>query len=355
MRRDYANLDALRATAVILVLVSHIVMASGHLDDPLMEAWGIRDLAQMGVLMFFIHTSLVLMMSIERLKGQPHDVFRFYIRRVFRIYPLAVLTVLVALLFEIPPHFEPVFPKPTTAAIWQNVFLVQNLFQSPDIMGPMWSLPLEVQMYALLPLLYVVANRVHSYFGAASLIIAGFALWYFDSHSSRLFGHQPLFHYAPWFFMGIAAFSLYRFVAPRLSVFVYGLCLLLLVASPCVIHRVMGNDYRAGWISWITGIGFTFALPHFVELRSLMVKRVIHTIATYSYGIYLCHVPILWLAFQQLSEHSRFTQIVIFTVLVGSVPPAMFHFVEKPLIGLGARISDRLARPSPETASPSLA
>ncbi len=96
MKSEHANLDVLRSTAVLLVLVSHVIMATGHLDDPLLKAWGLRQVAQLGVLLFFIHTSLVLMMSLRRLEAAPNMVARFYIRRVFRIYPLAIVTIACA-------------------------------------------------------------------------------------------------------------------------------------------------------------------------------------------------------------------------------------------------------------------
>jgi len=85
MSRTYANLDALRCTAVLLVLFAHLLMVLGHLDVPVSKNLGVRDLAQLGVLMFFIHTSLVLMMSLQRL-GPCKATARFYIRRAFRIY-----------------------------------------------------------------------------------------------------------------------------------------------------------------------------------------------------------------------------------------------------------------------------
>ena len=153
MNRTYTNLDALRSTAVLLVLFAHLIMVLGHLDDPVPKSLNVRGLAQSGVLMFFIHTSLVLMMSLQRL-GRHKATARFYIRRAFRIYPLAMLTVAAALAFKIPPHFERVYTHPTAREIWQNLSLVENLFHSPDIIGPMWSLPLEVQMYLVLPLLF---------------------------------------------------------------------------------------------------------------------------------------------------------------------------------------------------------
>src|SRR5262249_36713604 len=170
MQKENPNLDLLRAAAVMLVLVSHLVMALGYLEHPTSKELAVRELAMIGVLMFFIHTSLVLMMSLDRL-GEEAIIRRFYIRRAFRIYPLAIVTIAAALAFKIPPHFDPAYEAPSGIAILENALLVQNLFQTPDIVGPMWSLPLEVQMYLMLPFIYFFARRVQSYVGIAILIL----------------------------------------------------------------------------------------------------------------------------------------------------------------------------------------
>lgn len=76
---------------------------------------------------------------------------RFYVRRFFRIYPLSVFTILVALAFHIPSTTWGV-PDPITGlGIAANLLLVQNLITGTDILSPMWSLPYEVQMYVVLP------------------------------------------------------------------------------------------------------------------------------------------------------------------------------------------------------------
>jgi peptidoglycan/LPS O-acetylase OafA/YrhL len=350
VKHDNANLDALRSMAVLLVLLSHLIMSSGRLDDPLMKQWGVRELAQFGVTMFFIHTSLVLMMSLRRLQGKGTMIGRFYIRRAFRIYPLAIVTVCVALAFKIPPHFEAVYVNPTSAVIWQNLLLVQNLFHSPDIVGPMWSLPLEMEMYVVLPLLYIMAKRLHSYLGAMAMIILGFGIWWLDSHGARLLGYQALMQYSPWFFMGVAAYILFRCVNPRWPAVFYGICLLVFTAVPCVTHRIMADDYRAAWIMWGAGTAFTLVLPQFMEVESPMLKRLFRAIATYSYGIYLSHVPIMWFTFHKLSAPVP-VQIVLFLILIVTVPVGLYHSLEGPMIRVGHRVSELLAeKPSPREA-----
>jgi peptidoglycan/LPS O-acetylase OafA/YrhL len=68
-----------------------------------MEGTAIAAAGQLGVLLFFIHTSLVLMMSLARLeKSEGGLAARFYIRRAFRIYPLAIVAVLSVVALQIP-------------------------------------------------------------------------------------------------------------------------------------------------------------------------------------------------------------------------------------------------------------
>jgi peptidoglycan/LPS O-acetylase OafA/YrhL len=86
--RKSPNLDFLRSLAVLLVLGSQISLAFGL---P-WEGTATAAAGHLGVLLFFIHTSLVLMMSLARLKkSQGGLAARFYIRRAFRIYPLAIV------------------------------------------------------------------------------------------------------------------------------------------------------------------------------------------------------------------------------------------------------------------------
>jgi len=342
MRRDNANLDLLRSVAVSLVFISHLVMVRGHLDDPIMKSLAVRQLAELGVLLFFVHTSLVLMMSLERL-GNGRVVQRFYVRRAFRIYPLAIVAVLVALELRIPPHFELTFFWPPFGVVLQNILLVQNLFQSPEIVGPMWSLPFEVQMYLVLPFIFFAARRIRSHAGIIAMILAGFIIWFVDSHLARAWHYPALLRYAPWFFMGIAAYAGFKIVKPRVRSEYFGPLLLFLISVPALAQHFIG-DYRTGWASWTAGILFALALPFIQEVRSTILRRCAHTIATYSYSIYLSHVPIMWFAFQQLSSYSGWVQLGVFIAAIGVIPAALYHLVESPFIRFGSFVAEGLAR-----------
>src|ERR1041384_4060637 len=100
-RADSGNLDLLRSFAVLCVLVFHLLLFFGHGRVP----HGAGSLGHWGVLVFFVHTSIVLMASIERLQRRAggRSVFvEFMVRRAFRLLPLAWLTIAVIVVFALP-------------------------------------------------------------------------------------------------------------------------------------------------------------------------------------------------------------------------------------------------------------
>jgi peptidoglycan/LPS O-acetylase OafA/YrhL len=336
----FPNLDLLRSVAVSVVLLSHLVMSFDLYDHPISKALAIKELGMLGVLLFFIHTSLVLMMSLDRLG--PVNLFqRFYIRRVFRIYPLAIAAIALALFFHIPPHFEPTYQPQSISVIIQNVLLVENFFKSPEIVGPMWTLPLEMQMYLTLPFIYLAARRLQSPLGVATLIGSGFLVWAVDHKLSTAFDYWPIFPFAPWFFMGIAAYTMMQIVKPRLSPAYFVAALILLMIGQIVVNALIGG-YRSSWAMWAVGIIFALLLPYYKDLQSKWAVRGSHLVAKYSYGIYLSHVPIIWFAFNYLSDQPLVLKLSTFLCLIVGVPWLSYHFLEDPMISFGAKLADNI-------------
>jgi len=335
------------------VLMSHILKVFGLSADPTLKAWGIPNLGHFGVLMFFIHTSLVLMMSLDRLAKTPHAITaRFYIRRAFRIYPLSVATVLMVVAAHIPSYFQPNYTWVGAKVFWANLLLVQNLFHFDSVEGPLWSLPFEVQMYLLLPFLFYLTGKIRSNMIAAAEIVAlGLIAWLVEGRLARVAGYPAILEYAPWFCMGVAAYAMARGVRPSLPGRGYVACLLLFIASPCIADRIIA-DYRAGWAGWAVGILFSITLPSFREITDPACRRAAHIVAKYSYGIYVAHVPILWFAFQKLAGHPAYLQIVVFATLITAVPAVLYHSIEDPFIRIGSRLSERIGQRARTLGSP---
>jgi peptidoglycan/LPS O-acetylase OafA/YrhL len=321
------NLDALRALAVLFVLFSHTARVVKPAPVVLRS---IELTGKFGVLLFFIHTSLVLMMSIER--NSAHSATSFYIRRAFRIYPLSTLCILAVLLFHIPPMPPGNFVYPSAGKIATNVALTQNLFVPPStgtntsLSSPLWSLPFEVQMYLFLPGIFWFLRRygrkIVWFLIEVSVILAIADILVFPNH-------VWVAEFFPCFMGGILAFTLMHH-KPRLPYFLWPISLGIMTVTGVL----LGLSAPVEWgICLLIGA----SIPLFRELPKGLVSRASFVIARYSYGIYLSHGSLLWLCFgyPQVSSARRWS---FYCALVMVVPITLYHLVEKPAIELGRRL-----------------
>jgi peptidoglycan/LPS O-acetylase OafA/YrhL len=165
-----APMDGVRGIAVLWVVLFHVVALRGTLDDPWARFLGafdpLRSIAgagYLGVDLFFLISGFLLTLPwfVHAAKGAPPPSAReFYARRFWRIAP-AYYVQLVAL-------FVIVLPLLKGATYWRSDLYVYiwNFFAhaaflhnttpltsgSMEVNGPLWTLAVEAQYYALLPL-----------------------------------------------------------------------------------------------------------------------------------------------------------------------------------------------------------
>jgi len=287
--------------------------------------------AHLGVLLFFVHTCLVLFMSMQRLSNTGGLFSRFYIRRAFRIYPLSIVCVCTVLAFRMPPDPWPQGPYvfPGLDTIVANLLLVQNITGNPSVLSPLWSLPIEVQMYLVLPFLFVLYTRV---------CVPSFVIWLGALAAAAVFSLWPfagnLMLFAPCFCSGIVAYDLMRKGLPGSSFRILALSLGLILLAFIGVARFTPMIVSDASASIIAAIAIGRSGPP----SSAIVRIGSHTIAKYSYGIYLAHVPLMWLCFR---EGHGIRAFAIFTAAMVLVPLLAYHAIEAPLIRLGMRVSSR--------------
>lgn len=342
--RNSTNLDVLRSLAVITVMIDHLIPTLVH--HGIHVPHGVRELLEhvghAGVLAFFVHTSLVLMYSLDRLAAEPGSLTtRFYVRRLFRIYPLALVCIAAVVLLHLPDAtwHEPV--EPTTPQIAANVLLVQNLWTGHSVLVPLWSLPYEVEMYLVLPLLYLVARRIDGVRRIGLLL----ALSYVGAYVFRKIehGHMNLAAYVPCFLCGVLVYALRDRVRPRLPGAAWGPFFLGLILVYCWIHTISGPDIY--WMGWAFCLVLALALTQFRDLDNRVVGAASSRIATYSYGLYLLHVPALYVVFSLWQPHSVALGIAAYVALAAFASVIAYHVVEAPMVHLGRRLSGG-ARPA---------
>ena len=349
------NLDLLRSFAVLLVVGYHLA----RFFDVRFEQLRVADFGLLGVMLFFVHTTLVLMFSLERQQGHAkaspsvhpstHLFLSFMTRRFFRIYPLSILVVTFVWLFRIPSDLQ--FGRfdllhQTAANLTANLLLIQNITRQKANPGPLWSLPLEFQMYLILPALFLFATRVKAWWAMIVFWCSTVASWFALGFAS---GMLPLSdgdirspaeallkftRFAPCFLPGIIAYKLWG--RPReLPGFLWPAFLLLC----CGVFVLFSGSQpiEAGWFICLgVGLGVCF----FREASEGRLTRFAQKIAQYSYGIYLLHYFAIWLGFAFFRTLNIGFQTIIFIATLVTLPVILYHTVEAPMIARGVRASN---------------
>jgi peptidoglycan/LPS O-acetylase OafA/YrhL len=175
------SLDGWRAVAVLIVMASHAqLLRAGPLGDGWFHNHGL-----MGVRIFFAISGILICSRLLREESQTGRIRlrAFYVRRVFRILPVALLFLAVAAalmaagMFHPQPHWQGWW---ASLLFWRNFLPIsggegaaQGAAAFPGwITAHFWSLSLEEQFYFLLPGMMVLAarRRVQVMTGAIALL-----------------------------------------------------------------------------------------------------------------------------------------------------------------------------------------
>lgn len=335
----------------MFVLIDHVLVFFG---EP--RAWFFqpRVLGILGVLLFFVHTCLVLMFSLERQEAKfgRAKMFRvFMIRRCFRVYPLTMIVVTLIYVFAIPQVDVRSYGfGPMTLDFWgylANFFLVQNITDTRSILLPLWSLPYEMQMYLFLPALFLWIRTVRS---LALLLVLWLVSVAVSITQFSLDLHPRLLWLVPAFFPGVMAYWISKRATPRLPFWLFAAAL---VVGAFLFMAAPGPGATFKGMPFCLALGLT--LPLFREVRHGGIRRVSHLLAKYSYGIYITHMLCQWVAFVYLGHLAFPLQAVIFTVLLVALPMALYHGVESPMIRVGNQFVERRYLQRPVEAAPVLA
>jgi peptidoglycan/LPS O-acetylase OafA/YrhL len=295
-----------------------------------------QAIGRFGVIVFFFHTSFVLQQSLDSPdQGTALWALRFYLRRAFRIYPLAIVVILAALACRVPfaPWDLNWTPPRNLVTVFANLTLTQNLIGASPVIGPLWSLPLEVQMYALLPLIFVLMakSRWKAYQAALWAVASAAALALY----SRT-GHLNLLAFVPCFLSGVLSYKLAGSWSPRWNP---GVWILAIAAVSVIGFRFTLNIP----MEWAACLALALIFPAVRDSRARWLTVPAHYVAQYSYGIYLFHVFALWIGFRVSRVPAMQVSLSIAITAILSV--AAFHYVEQPLIQAGKSVAKRLSRP----------
>jgi peptidoglycan/LPS O-acetylase OafA/YrhL len=327
------NLDLLRSIAVGFVIIGHFLQCfrTSQLAPP--TFWDV--LARIGVLIFFVHTSLVLMLSMDRMKERGFEFIRaFYLRRFFRIYPLSAICIGLVVLFHVPSMPLEQYAWKGWNTLASNLLLAQNLTRAPSVAGPLWSLPWEVQMYFALPFVYLGFRK--------QPMIKLLVIWALACAVSWItYPVARVLTYSPCFLGGILAYTLLRQRRISTAIPAYLWPTAILVTSAMFAHfNASPWTRKIIYPDWILCAFLGLIIPFFRNFSAeSVVGQIASKVAKYSYGIYLSHMPLMWLTLVRFRGLPIGLRLIWFFAMILIVPVVAYHLVEHPLIKIGKRFT----------------
>jgi peptidoglycan/LPS O-acetylase OafA/YrhL len=332
-----ARLESLRALAALGVLAGHVWGAHYAFGPGATKDLFGRTIfgGGYGVYVFFALSGYLLFRPLANAAfgGERVDLRRYAVNRLLRTLPLYYMVVIVLLVVQEGGG--------SLGQWWRFLTLTENLFSSTalTIDGPVWSLLVELQFYALLPLIAVGLAwlaRGSRRNAAALLLIAGLAgaalRIYLLNH--RHVGDPRIvysllttaFFFVPGMLLALARDV--RLPGPLGSGDVW------LLASIPVWLFIFDDYSRTAWAaiaSFLVVGGAALPLRHGPVVRALD-WRPLALVGVASYSLYLWHLPIV----DALARHSALVWAAPLSLLVAFVS---YRAVEEPFLRLRRRWS----------------
>lgn len=360
--RGYApELDGLRAVAVLLVISAHV---AGHAFDFLV--------GHLGVTVFFVLSGYLittLALREESTRGHLH-LGAFFVRRTFRIFPLYYFTLALYAVFLLGtdrkpaqtefflshlPHYVFYFPEVAAADVR---FLGGDM---PFLQS--WSLGIEEKFYIIWPAIgfVVLAGLPRLRFISACVMLATvyFLPIYLDDvgRTAVAFCLRPYGEILVGVLLaitlhsqaGYAAFLRVRKLLPT------PIILLVWLVAHISTPQMIGADLGATWrllYAFASALMLGALVTSSGRFRQVLSWGPLTSVGRVSYAVYLLHIlPLMIghaLAAKMPVEVLR-PYVALVVAIIGSYLIAMVTAVvlERPMIRIGRRLSNRLMNPTP--------
>ena len=311
----FPGLNALRFYAAFAVIYSHIAQNT----SPLPKVYKAFDFilidAHSAVSLFFTLSGFLItyLLLQEQKVADNINVGKFYLRRIFRIWPLYYLIAIVGfgiypLIFGQNYFIATLYPEypDTPMSIGTKLFFV--FFLMPNFsgvtapMGHLWSIGVEEQFYAFWP--WVVRNKSGILKVAFGILIIKFILTPFLP-AFGVSGMIKIFDEARFECMAIGAIGAYLyFNGHTLMKYVYHPVTQIAAMVGIAIMALMDVSVNPYNSTAIAIIFITIILNLATNPKSLvhLENKIVNRLGQISYGLYLYHFPIVYLFLVTVSK-----------------------------------------------------
>ena len=310
-----SSLDGIRGLAILLVFFIHlqqsgVVPANLHLVNALMHCgW-------CGVDLFFVLSGFLITLGLLESKGSVNYFSAFYMRRILRIFPLYYAVLAAAIIGGVIFSSYPI--SPSWAAWLSHALFLQNWWMpwleptSPNILGHFWSLGVEEQFYLVWPLcVWLLPRRYLPGFCiaicAAVLALRFFLVQYYNPFPQILLMNTAT--RADTLIVGALCAVVTR-DRTRLARVRRWLPAVAVLAFSFLVVMFFGIKDKSAQLYYTDTLGFTALALTFGPLvlwaylfrgsrnwyDRLLSLRPLTNAGKYSYGLYVYHLPVIFIA-----------------------------------------------------------
>ncbi len=312
-------LDGLRALAALAVVLDHaylVVWARQSPPGALRLLGSTFLLGHFAVSVFILLSGFCLMLPVVRAGGELKGGARlFFKKRARRILPPYYLSMGLCLLLIYTLIGQPTGSHWDTSiavdrtGIWTHLLLVHNLFPHStfQIDSPLWSVAVECQIYLLFPLLVLLWRRWGAERATAAALALGYALFLMVHHTTfwcltpSFLGLFALGALAA----GIAYGPADRYAWLRERAPTTAIALLLLAGCAAAIWRIgwQVSERHLVFVDPFVALAAACLLISAARspesrIRRALAWRPLALVGTFSYSLYLVHVPLQQLLWQ---------------------------------------------------------
>lgn len=351
-RLHFPGLNGIRAYAAISVLIIHTKQNFGEMrsQQAVIKVLDILAIdAQIAVNFFLVLSGFLItyLLLFENKKTNTINIFRFYIRRILRIWPLYYLIVILCLIV-LPILIKQDYPLsnfPTSKIILVILFL-PNFIGSLGPLTHLWSIGLEWQFYLVWPWILQSSRRFLRVCFGILLVKSMIAPIIFSFQDKLIWS---LFLSLRFECLAIGALGAY--------ITFYDHRILKIIYSPFgQIFGILALIFLMLYDLPLTYINHLFTSVIFIVFiinsatnpdRWLNLdNKVFDALGKISYGIYMYHYPILYLTLLFLNnagiEEGRLYSYILYSITISItliVSMISFYWFEKKIL----RLKDKFA------------
>jgi len=318
-----SSLDLLRGLAAIAVCYFHFTHGNPDFLGKANILYRSGKFGFLGVDVFFVISGFVIPYAMYRGNYHLKNFGRFLAKRVVRIEPPYLISILLVLILNWASTFSPYYKGSPFSINFEALALhlgyLNAYFHFPWVNDVYWTLAIEFQYYILIALLFPLLVHPEKMFSFGTLII-------FGTLGMMIGNHDLIFNYA---FLFISGILLFQFHIGYLNRKQFGAFMLI---SLILVYAKFDSRYLVAAL-----------LPYFFITYFEFNDRFSKFLGNISYSLYLVHIPVggrIINLCKTFTESEWVRSLFVFVALIISVLVAwlFYRYIERPFMNLSKKI-----------------